>query len=493
MICHKCQVDYYQGFFGIDAIELNISVPGVSYNMTIHPSQQRENTNNFLPHEIDPAGEDRHPVLFVPSISIKIKFKWKMLLKELVSSTHHHSPYVKSPNSINNEYPQDKFMYFRTDGLSNVSYEIELPGTDLIGNWILLRIDVLPWFTHKNRAATPMDTSTTHKSDSFPQFRTLDITANVNELRMATWFADVRNVNEWDDTEAEGVCITVKSLSFINIASSGDKHLTIEGPVKAALLDVSEFIESLGHNETDDVEMKNIERACQNYGGDFATDLTNSNEPLSSGKSPTNPFFTLQDLSQNIDELNYVVNAGQIDIQNRSLQSILAGSRVPLGSEVFSGVNKTTWSILVSQLKILWTLEIRDILMSLAQDYLFTIEFMKAQLRQSLVGEQSVTADSKDDGNNMNFLHGHSTEEGVEVTLSPPKIAEKIGGESRLDYLLHRNSNHDLDEGRTSHHHAEQQETLHDSDVSLPTIDIHFSNPQVQLHRKSTGGSIILG
>ena len=502
LICHKCQIDYCLGFFGINAIELNVSVPGISYNMTIHPSHKRDTPHNFLPHEIDAAGEDRHPVLFVPSISIKMKFKWKMLVEESVSSTHHHSPYVNCPNSINNKCSVDKFVHFRSDGLSDVSCEVELPGTDLIGNWILLRIDVLPWFTHVNSAATQTDTSNEHKSDSFPQFRSLDISANVNDLRMATWFADDgTDCNEWDDNEAEGLCITVKSLSYINIASSGDKDLTIEGPVKAALLDVSEFIESLERYDTDDTEMEKIERACQNYGGNFATDFMNSNESTSSGKSSTNPFFKLQELTQNIDELDYVVNAGQIDIQNRSLQSIMAGSRVSLGSEDFAGVNKITWSILVSQLKILWTLEIRDSLMSLVQDYLFTSEFMKAQLRQSLTGEQTAAADSEEDINQSDFLQRHSTEEGVEVTLSPPETTQKVGDKSRLEYLLHRKSNVDLDidgttfvgNDRASPHHSEHQKIIQDSNLFLPTIDIHFSNPQVQLHRKSTGGSIILG
>ena len=69
---------------------------------------------------------------------------------------------------------------------------------------------------------------------------------------------------------------------------------------------------------------------------------------------------------------------------------------------------------------------------------------------------------------------------------------------SRLDYLLKHSSSYYLDTDKIS---SDDNDITAQSDdqtldihknPSLPTIDVHFSNPQVQLHRKSTGASIIL-
>lgn len=479
----QCSIDYKLGFFGIDATDLNVSLPGVPYDMSVHPSNRSRSSNDYtLPHEADTAEEERHPVIHVPFLSTKINFAWKMLDEASDRSTRHHTPYIKDGNL------PDKFASFRSNGISNAKIQFDLPGADKVqGNWVLLRIDVFPWLTHVNSTVTPPSTSDTEKSESFPQFQALDINVNITQLQIATWFAGEKELDGWDDYDAKGACIIVTSLKYT--ASGGDKDLIIEGPVKGALLDISELIESLERHEADDDAMRKVEKACQNFGRDPGAEMNSvylDEMSIGNDSFDTSPFFKLQELLGTIKELDYVVIAGQIDIQNKSLQHIL-GSRTSFGSEEFAGVNQSTWSILVSQLKILWTLDIRDNLMALTQDLLFTTGFMKAQLRQSqLFVEGEATSASTEDNSQSTPLQKPTEEEGIEVTLSS---TNEVEGTSRLEYLLRRNSSFDLDvDGAVSSEPYEHKESDDESNPSLPTIDIHFSNPQVQLHRKTTGG-----
>ena len=487
LTCNKCSIDYHVGYFGIGASGLNVSIPGISYDMSVHPSEQKKQNGYFLPHEVDAAQEERHPVIYVPSIAVTINFSWQMLSKSLTNCTSHHSPYV---NRQHIPRSHDKFAVFRSDGLSNANFQFKFPGTDIIGNWIMLRIDVLPWFTHVNSTILNASDANDNQSESFPRFHSVDIGVHINELKLATWFTNEKESDLEHDSGEGGFCITLKSLAYT--ATGGEKDLVIEGPVKAALLDVSEFLDCLEQDVVDDDDLREIERACQNYGKDTDINSISSNATFTSNKSAISPFARLQEVLDNINELDYVANAGQIDIQNKSLESIL-GYRTSLGGEEFAGVNKTTWSILVSQLKILWTLDIRDSLMALTQDLIFTIGFMGAQLRHSqvLVEEQPHSIHEDEEA------IVPDAEEGVEVTLSPIKQTEEVEGISRLQYLLRRNSSSDLEvvggdcnDNPVTLHYPEQKH--HGENASLPTIDIHFSNPQVQLHRKSTGGSIIL-
>lgn len=154
----------------------------------------------------------------------------------------------------------------------------------------------------------------------------------------------------------------------------------------------------------------------------------------------------------------------------------------------------------MSQLKILWTLDIRDNLMALTQDLLFTIGFMKSQLRQSqLLAEQAASASLDDNHQSVSF--SNTADDGVEMTLTlPTPKRDHVEKESRLEYLLQREVSFDLeidgngayDYGSTTHSaHSEERESAFEN-PTIPTIDIHFSNPQIQLHNKRTSGSIIL-
>lgn len=497
----RCAINYSLGFFGIDATELTVSIPGTPYNMSVHPSKKSApKPPHYLPYEAECAVEERHPIIFVPLLSTKITFSWKMLVDTSHTSSDHHSPYVGSQSIKEDSVSRDKFEPFRSDGVS-ANFEFDLPGSELVGNWVVLRIDVLPWFTHVNAVATT-DTSRPsedHQSESLPKFQSVALKVRVDELKLAAWYAGEKELDDWDTDDVEGVCLSVKSLSYIS--SGCDKDLVIEGPIKgAANLNVNEFIDSLECHEKEDNDMREIERMGQTFGRDGDIDSSCFEESsISDEDDEIPPFFKLQVLSRSINELDYVVNAGQIDIQNRSLQSILAGSTRDTddGSGYLAGVDDTTWSILVSQLKILWTLEIRDNLMALTQDLSFTIGFMKSQIRQSQLLAEHDDSSSPVDNNQSVSLH-EATDEGVEMIIS--KKVNETEGESRLEYLLQREVGVDLGISTNGYQenviaaqsaHSEQSGEGTEN-PTIPTIDIHFSNPQVQLHRKATGGSIIL-
>lgn len=62
-----------------------------------------------------------------------------------------------------------------------------------------------------------------------------------------------------------------------------------------------------------------------------------------------------------------------------------------------------------------------------------------------------------------------------------------------LDYLLDENLDVDSTQQDTSRASANSgADDLLEQNPTLPTLEIHFSNPQIQLHSIATGGSIIL-
>lgn len=316
LTCRTLTIDHFQGYFGIDAKELNISTPGASYDMSVHPSRKRVPKVYDLPREVEfTVGEERHPLIYVPSIAVEISFSWKTFHDTSLSSNDyysngHHSSYVEIQSLGGPNKSQDKFIFFRSDGVS-VTFELDMPGTELIGNWIVLRIDILPWFTHINSIATSSHTNHEQRSESFPRFRTVAIKACVNDLEVATWFTGEKDIVDWDVEDVGGVCLTIKSVSYT--ALGNDQDLIIKGPVKAALLDVSEFIDSLECHEEEDKKMKEIERMGRHFGGNDEDDSSSSVEVSASDSNTTAyPFFRLQELTSNIDELDYVVNAGQV-------------------------------------------------------------------------------------------------------------------------------------------------------------------------------------
>ena len=469
-----------------------MSICGDAYDMSVHPSARDTKPTFYLPHEAKSVVScRRHPLIYVPSFKTEMKFFWKMLQPGRVSFSH-HSVYLKretEPNSNENDFTSlDKFAPFRSDG-TDVEFDVELLGSDICDNWVALRIDILPWFTHLNSTMPYSSQTDEIKSEPFPQVRSAAIKASTSKLRVATWFGD----------DLDSLCLIVKRVNY-NATVDGSKDIVIEGPVQAALLDVSEFTrEKVAGDHQESSDMMDMEHIASEFGAARSWNNSEVNEHSSRAESfsreeiESTPFLKLQQLSCNIDELDYVVVTGQIDIRNQSLARILAGGTEDCAktssrklerteSHFFAGVDRTTWSILVSRLRLLWTIEIRDSLMAISKDLIHSIGFMKSQIRQL----QVLSGKTSQQDNSVRGSHDISSTSlaGEEVELSMPDTQqnESVLHESMLEYLLEESF--DLDFGTDggdifSAATAQNDEKEKKEGKTLPTLDIHFSNPQV--------------
>ncbi len=497
LTCEDCALGYKESCFSLDAINVDVSMPGVPYDTSMHPSERfKLEERQKLPHQTESmVGKGRHPLLFVPSLSTKMSFSWKMLNSAKLPYQH-HSIYLDCKDDETSL--SDKFALFRSDGFY-VNLSFELPGgSDVVCNWIALRIDVLPWFTHLN---STVDYSSLHdddKQDPLPKFLDLAMNVNINRLKIAAWYEEEEGVDRWANDDSGGLCLIVRQVEYKSTVD-GTKDVVIGGPVKAALLNVKGFTQPDKNDESGSMsEIAAIEVIAGGLGSPWKTELCYENEPPSlpeendtSGRST--PFLRLEQLSCDIDELDYIVTTDQIDICNQSLAKILAGSdrdSISKGEDpMYADLDRTTWSILVSRLKILWTLEIRDCIMAISKDLIFTIGYMKSQVRQ-----MHALADR--DTSSANGQHLSTTPmnlgEGFDFSLGNSVKEKPRDG---LQYLLRRDSSgmySDISGTQMSDEPSQRFEAEEMRDWTLPTLDIHFSNPQVQLHSKFTGGSVIL-
>ncbi|KAL7499599.1 hypothetical protein ACHAWT_007212 [Skeletonema menzelii] len=495
LTCIDCTLGYKESF-SLDAIDIDVSMPGVPYDTSVHPSESFKAPDFCLPHKIESmVGKGRHPLLFVPRLSTKMSFSWKML-NPGKQPYQHHSIYLDCKDEDTSH--SDKFAFFRSDGF-DVDLCFELPGgSDVVCNWIALRIDVLPWFTHLNSTVDYSSLHDDERQDPLPKFLSLGVSLNINRLKIAAWYEEQEGVNSMADDDFGGLCLIVRQVEY-KAAVDDTKEINLGGPVKAALLNVRGFTLPDKNDESGSMsEMDAIEVVADEFGSSWKTELCFNNGPqslleenVSSGGTST-PFWKLEQLSCDISELDYVVTTGRIDICNQALAKILAGSdKESMSKEeepMYADLDRTTWSILVSQLKILWTLEIRDCIMAISKDLIFVIGYMKSQIRQmhTLADRGNTSAD----GQNLS-----TTPMNLNESFDFSNSIQENSGEG-LQYLLRRDSSRGMfsdisgtqgNEEPSQHFEAEEARNS-----TLPTLDIHFSNPQVQLHSKGTGGSVIL-
>ena len=112
---------------------------------------------------------------------------------------------------------------------------------------------------------------------------------------------------------------------------------------------------------------------------------------------------------------------------------------------------------------------------------------MKAQVRLRQKLEQ---IDAEDGGRQGPRQEGAPIENGYEIAL--PHEPTNEYQQSRLSYLL--DCNESVENSTEGGDKSPRRSSLLDSkrNSTLPTLDIQFANPQVQLHSNSTGGSIVL-
>lgn len=488
LVCNKFNIGYLVGSYKIDASTVTVSIPGVAYDTSVHPSA-RVATPLILQTNETNSGADtkRHPLLFVPSFRARIRFVWEML-EPGGSSSRHHSIYMKPKDGTAR---CDKFSAFRSDGV-NVQFQLELHGNDSVGadNWVALRTDVLPWFTHINSTLEFLPAQNKKKADSFPKFRSVTMKLRVHEMRLVTWFED--------EEELDGLCLILRTVNY-NASIDGRKEIVLDGPVKAALLDVRGFdhIDNVDISLWDVIDSRarreNISE-CDPMQGRNDCDMNESLQ-CTNVDIGTAPFLKLQELSSHIDELDYVVVTDQIDIRNQSMTKILSGCDETdkdqndgisdlKESQTFDGVDGTTWSILVARCRLLWTIAIRDAIMTISKDLIYTVGFMKSQQRQL----QLLSGGTSGEVPIENESYEVTTASIVRVAGEP-----KSRHRSMLDYLLDENLDVDSTQQDTSRASANSgADDLLEQNPTLPTLEIHFSNPQIQLHSIATGGSIIV-
>ena len=435
-------------------------------------------------------GRQRHPLLYVPALKTQLHLSWEMHHVDRISNKH-HSVYMEVKRDEEVE-KVDKFAEFRTDAL-NIQLSIELPGSDCIGadNWVALRVDVLPWFTHIHSTLT--HSSQTQETDSkpLPMFRNVAVNASVTNMKMAIWF------EEPGDEDVNGMCLIVRAINY-SASVDGDKVIVIEGPVKAALLNVREFknvVNAVGAYQENNAIMV-LEQIASEFGA--VENRSNSNafdnmiRPVSFraeeiGYDLKLAFLKLQELSSNIRELDYIAVIDQIDICNKLMTKVLpcpSSKRSRASLEKSKNQQFITWSILVARCRLLWTLEIRDSLMGISKDLIYTVGFMDSQRRQSQVlsketseqdsstGQSSGMSSSfAGKGNSLSLRDSSFNQSGLEFLLTESLHAEQI----------HEDASRFIDIKCTKELNA-----------TLPILELHLSNPQVQLHSIATGGSIIL-
>lgn len=480
--CHKCEMRYAVGIFKFDASDINLSIPGTAYDMSIHPSARDTKPNFHLPHEAESVvSRERHPLLYVPLLKAQIQISWEMLHPGGICHKH-HSVYmkVKSDEKVRRG---DKFAAFRTDGVK-VQLGIELPGSDCIGadNWVALRVDVLPWFTHISSTSKVSPQKYETDSKPFPTVRSVVVKASVKNMKMAIWFED--------ETDEDGLCLTVKAVNY-SASLDGGKEIVIEGPAKAALLEVSEFkhlVNTVGDYQEIN-EMMFLEQLASEFG---AVKSWSNSQVRESSTQPESfrgddvgsslllklPFLKLQELSANIEQLDYAVVVSQIYICNQSMETILAVPSERHGT-MFASRETPSFTVFVARCRLLWTIEIRDSIMGISKDLIYTIGFMNSQRRQLHVISKESSEQEHTTGGSCGVS---SSFDGEGIDLSP-----RDSNNSRLEYLLaesvHAEHTHDA---------SFDEMKMKSWNSTLPTLDIHFSNPQIQLHSVATEGSIIL-
>ena len=157
-------------------------------------------------------------------------------------------------------------------------------------------------------------------------------------------------------------------------------------------------------------------------------------------------------------------------------------------------------SIMVSRLRLLWTLEIRDSIFSIVKDLIYTLGFMKSQKRQLHLLLGLPPEDEDQEFNDSSPIE----EEGFELSLHDERKKDRRSSalhESMLAYLLEEPiynvdvisaPSEEKSEYNDTAKQTEQSEQKEKEGKTLPTLDVHLSNPQIQLHSTATGGSIVL-
>jgi hypothetical protein len=568
-------LDHSVGIFDLKISDVIVSIPHSSYHL-LHFEDGR-NSSYDLQERMKVTHRDekfkRHSLLLIPFLKIHFGFGWQVPFPEVNESTRHHIPYLVEVDSWPQSLcPEDKFKYFRSEGI-NMHLQIELRQTSQFSNWVALRADVLPWITHK--CSSLPDNSERQDTEDDHEFKIngIQIDVDVTEMHIGAWF-DERADFMFDENNSgndilEGIYITMPHVRY-TLDSLGRNRIDLDG-VQAALLDIdySTFGCPTGRHR--------LRQHCT------MTEWTGIlNQCDHKELNDVNSFRTFESLytaSKQIKILDYLLTIDQINILDKSLDEILSSSHEldgslhavseqPLSKVTnschdmgggFHSINdkniqaqKAPWTVLVAHMKLLWTVAIRDRVLSIVKDILFAINFMKVNARgtpQQLVekvdpeishsicleeglNQIEISVASAAGGNeasshifedtaietsptktgvqvNVTTLHGDKSADVVKTARNKPK--------SSLEYLLldpNKKDESHLTSGAVENNDIEKTARLttmkfesnienlptitetysneREDNDTIPTFDLHLSNPQIQFHSEKTGGSVII-
>ena len=577
--CRNYVLDYETGLVTTSMNDATLTVPGLPYHATLNESNENNgdvrNGGLSAVLGLDSKG-GRHSLLLVPRLSAKFGLHWIVKCPEKTSSTEHHAPYLMN-DSLSTFLSDDdfalvaadKFYRFRSHGV-NLDVSLELETNDHLNTWLALRVDVLPWLTHKLLSAIPPPSESEEDGPGpLPKIERVAINANAADIHLACWFDDEDDDdskigNPQIERNNDGICLMIPRLTadFVN---TGDTHVQMEGLIQASLLDIdyASFYDTQPSSSYSLDDVEETIKACDHFVGTFAAANGFSDSPgafdvvsglddeyASSSQDDEAAhviFHRLQQWARNVSALDSVFVVDRIDVLSTPLHKLMANARrtsdrqslvaqtrkssshslssTSIGRRPLWHETQTPWTVLVGGLKILWTLEIRDALLSLSQDLIFTLDYMKLALRTMPSKQKGSNEDDRSATNHNNVNSGgaaltdnvptQATEhDGVEDNASQSSDdldLDYLLGDSSLGHLIEeeKDNSSNLQKPRLSRNISVQEARQFSGNsnrsigggddgakatknVSIPTLDVHLSNPQFQLHSDQTGGSVIL-
>jgi len=573
--CRNYVLDYETSLMTTSMNDATLTVPGIPYHATLNDSISH--SANVSSDGLSAAlGLDNkggtHSLLLVPRLAAKFGLHWIVKCPDRTKCTEHHAPYLMNDSLSaflsDDDFAlvaADKFHRFRSHGV-NLDVSLELETNDRLNTWMALRVDVLPWLTHKLLSAIPPPSGKEEDGPGpLPKIERLAINAKAADIHLACWFddedGDESKASELQsDRKNDGICLMIPSLraEYVN---TGDTHVQMEGLIQAALLDIDYglFYDAQLSSTYSLDDVGEAIKACDEAVGAFAAangiydssralgvepDLKDDYASSSQDDETAHVIFhRLQQWARNISALDSVFVVDRIDVLSTPLHELMANARrasdrqslaawTPDSSNLYLAKKplwhetQTPWTVLVGGLKILWTLEIRDALISLSQDLMFTLDYMKVALRTMLSKQKGANEDEQSTTNDNKAMNGtrlsdsartqHTAQDGDESNASSHSSDELdldyLLGDSSLGHLIEeeKDNNSSLPKPRLSRNISVQEarQTSGGSNRSIgvgsdtgakvarnittPTIDFHLSNPQFQLHSDQTGGSVIL-
>jgi len=569
LTCRNVSINHSVGMIELNMEDTIMSVPGSSYHMIEDDFTGKKSLNlQNLNDNYNRRNFNRHSLLLFPHLKLTLAFQWQVLCPKTTLSSQHHDVYIQNTN-ITERLPSspvllDKFERYRSHGVK-ITLRIDLSQNSLFSTWVALRADVLPWLTHKVYSPIKTEPSPS-QSKALPEIIGMQVNLIVKGLQVATWFdengdlslKETLNSNA-NATDSKGICLIVPKLHF-SMDISGRKRIDLLGTVQAGLFAMSKNMDHQNIRHTEIPLSMKYQSASRSLNSSFPspiisemnqTDLTGSGEsPLKRRKREVflqknnmNSFESFERLefsSHQIKSLDYLLIVDQINIFDQSLDEIKKKTSSALLSDSFESQSnelpsthhlgqekkEAPWTVLVAGMRLLWTLEIRDNVVSIVKDLLFAINFMRVNLRGTpqLLTESEETITMQDcldpdiatkrrisdlgtpgqdisEVDSRNIALSGSTESDKSVEHYP------VHPKSHLNYLLDTSLNLEKESSHKELPPTPKEATeKHDEGTCsfrrlnqcyeligvIPTFDLHLSNPQIQLHSENTGGSVIL-